>query len=93
VAIARAELPTPGDLGALRAAYCAALQHAHLALQAGGYAWKWAETDALEWLIWPVVRSAVELLTSPEVVRVKECANAAGCGWLFLDRSKNGSRR
>ncbi|MEO6889729.1 MAG: CGNR zinc finger domain-containing protein, partial [Ktedonobacteraceae bacterium] len=36
--------------------------------------------------------SAVELLTSEEVKRVKECP-ARDCGWLFLDMSKNGSRQ
>jgi predicted RNA-binding Zn ribbon-like protein len=92
-AIARKQSPASIDLDALRAAYCAALQHARLTLAAGGYAWEWAEVDALDRVLWPVARSAVELLTSSEVARVKECANAAGCGWLFLDRSKNGSRR
>jgi predicted RNA-binding Zn ribbon-like protein len=94
VAIARKGSPTPIDLDALRAAYCAALQHARLTPAAdGGYVWDWIEAEALDRVIWPIARSAIELLTSPEVARVKECANAAGCGWLFLDRSKNGSRR
>jgi predicted RNA-binding Zn ribbon-like protein len=94
VAGARRSLPAPADLDTLRAAYCAALQHAQLAPAAGGsYEWGWNETEALDRAIWPVVRSAVELLMSHEIVRVKECADTEGCGWLFLDRSKNGSRR
>lgn len=40
--------------------------------------------------LWPIAESAYALLTSPHVVRVKRCA---GCPWLFLDHSKNGSRR
>jgi predicted RNA-binding Zn ribbon-like protein len=43
-------------------------------------------------MLWPVVRSAAELLTSDELGRVRECA-ADNCAWLFLDRSKNRSRR
>src|SRR5207249_84080 len=39
-----------------------------------------------------IVRSAVDLLTSGERDRVKECASAT-CEWVFLDRSKNHSRR
>jgi predicted RNA-binding Zn ribbon-like protein len=42
--------------------------------------------------LWPVARSAAELLTSPKLGRVKVCA-AEGCGWLFLDESRNSSRR
>jgi predicted RNA-binding Zn ribbon-like protein len=42
--------------------------------------------------LWPVVRSAAELLTSPKLDRVKVCAGE-GCGWMFLDESRNASRR
>ena len=47
---------------------------------------------ALEQLLWPVAVSAAELLVSEERVRVKECATD-NCNWLFLDASKNRSRR
>lgn len=40
----------------------------------------------------PVVRSAVELLRSPEIDLLRDCANPR-CGWLFLDRSRNRNRR
>jgi len=39
-----------------------------------------------------VARSAAELLTSQKLGRVKVCAGE-GCGWIFLDESRNGSRR
>jgi predicted RNA-binding Zn ribbon-like protein len=93
VAIARQGSPAPADLDELHVVYCAVLRRARLTQVMGGYEWRWAEADTLDRMIWPVVRSAVELLTSSDVARVKECANAADCGWLFLDRSKNGSRR
>lgn len=38
----------------------------------------------------PVATTAVDLLRSEQVGRVKQCA---GCPWLFLDGSRNGSRR
>jgi len=47
---------------------------------------------ALDAPLAPVVRSAVELLTSDELDRVRECA-ADTCRWLFLDHSRNHSRR
>ncbi|WP_198671922.1 CGNR zinc finger domain-containing protein [Desertihabitans aurantiacus] len=38
----------------------------------------------------PVAHAALQLLHAPELRRVKRCA---GCPWLFLDASRNGSRR
>lgn len=37
--------------------------------------------------------SAVALLTSSHIERVRECADDRGCGWLFVDGTRNGSRR
>ena len=41
---------------------------------------------------WPVIDAAARLLTSPDCRRVRECKENT-CRWLFLDRSKNHSRR
>lgn len=93
VAIARGGTPTRGDLDVIEGAYREALGRARLVAGERGYMWEWAgEAGALDRPLWPIVRSAVELLMSAEVGRVKECGNQ-GCGWLFLDTSKNGSRR
>jgi predicted RNA-binding Zn ribbon-like protein len=43
-----------------------------------------------EQLYWWPVKSAAGLLTSDEVKQLKECP---ACGWLFLDKSKNQSRK
>ncbi|MCL4370559.1 MAG: CGNR zinc finger domain-containing protein [Chloroflexi bacterium] len=43
-------------------------------------------------MLWPVARSAGELLTSSELGRVRKCAGYP-CGRLFLDTSRNQSRR
>lgn len=40
----------------------------------------------------PVIDAAANLLTSPDLHYVRECGEKA-CRWLFLDRSKNHSRR
>ena len=40
----------------------------------------------------PIVRSAAELLVSDQLDRVREC-DGARCTWLFLDQSRNRSRR
>ena len=60
----------------------------------GGYDWSWAgRPDDLARPLWPVARSAVELLTLGDLARVRECPGAGDCGWLFYDTSRNGSRR
>lgn len=63
----------------------------------GGFGWTWNWHDDgdeadLSYPLWPVARSAAELLTSPRLGRVKVC-QAPRCGWLFVDDSRNGSRR
>ncbi|MCE5252638.1 MAG: CGNR zinc finger domain-containing protein [Actinomycetia bacterium] len=58
-----------------------------------GFEWAWTGMeDHLTSLLWPVARSATDLLTSRQLVQVRECADDA-CGWLFLDTTKNASRR
>ena len=83
------------DVRVLNAALAEAMSHARLNLTADGFGWDWggAAPEALEQMLWPVVQSAVDLLTSPELDRVGECADDRGCGWLFLDTTKNHSRR
>ena len=44
-------------------------------------------------MLWPVAHSAAELLISDDLDRVKQCADDRGCGWLFVDTSRNRSRR
>jgi predicted RNA-binding Zn ribbon-like protein len=64
-------------------------------LKAGGagFEWKWGGAeDGLERILWPIARSISDLLTSTDLTRVRHCANDE-CGWLFLDASRNGSRR
>jgi predicted RNA-binding Zn ribbon-like protein len=41
---------------------------------------------------WPLASAGFGLVVSPDRARVKECA-ASDCHWVFLDASRNGSRR
>lgn len=93
-AVAHGETPAASDLARLQGAYLAALARARLAPTERGYDWAWAEAaDALERPLWAVARSAVEVLTTDEPARIKQCPGANDCGWLFYDTSKNGRRR
>jgi predicted RNA-binding Zn ribbon-like protein len=59
-----------------------------------GFKLIWEEdTQALDQVLWPVIHSTVELLTSDELERVGQCNDDRGCGWLFYDTSRNRSRR
>jgi len=93
-AIARAATPAGDDLARIHDEHVTALAHARLGPSGGGFAWSW-ETgdDDLDRPIWPVARSAVEVLTDADLSRVRVCPGAGDCGWLFYDTSRNGRRR
>ena len=55
--------------------------------------WSWRESsERLDAVLWPVSRAAAELLASDEATRIRECAGDE-CGWMYVDRSRNGLRR
>ena len=83
-ALAAQRQPTPPDLAVLNVVLRDALHRLELRPSAGGF--------ALDRVLWPIVRSAADLLTSEDLDRVRECARE-GCDWLFVDTSKNRSRR
>jgi predicted RNA-binding Zn ribbon-like protein len=94
LAVATRRDPDPADLEQLRHAYVDALSGATLVPEGERLTWGWrADEQRLDQLLWPVARSAVELLTTGDPRRTKVCENPYGCGWLFYDGSKNGSRR
>jgi predicted RNA-binding Zn ribbon-like protein len=85
------ERPVGGDeLAELNAALTETLSRQRIEPRDGGYGWAWPDDGALDGMLWPVVRSAGELLTSERVERLIQCP---GCGWLLLDNSRNRSRR
>jgi len=94
-AVAAGDVPAPDDLSYLTTAYRAAMGHAVVIPMNDGFAWGWEETpnapDAPDAMLWPVARSAADVLVAPERTRLRHCA-APDCSWLFLDTTKNGSR-
>lgn len=91
-----ARLPAE-DLARLDRARTRALAHQHLVLGESGPTLAWEPAgEQLAAPLWPVVLSAVELLTRPEErERVRLCGMTYedGCGWVFLDETKNRRRR
>jgi predicted RNA-binding Zn ribbon-like protein len=43
-------------------------------------------------ILTPVVRAAIDLLTSDALARVRQCADSS-CAWLFLDTTRSRTRR
>jgi len=93
IALARAaRLPAPA-LAVVNREFAAAMAQARLRPADGGFALDWAEAPAsLDSVLRPLVRSATELLLAPLRGRVKQCPGH-GCGWIFLDLTKNRNRR
>jgi predicted RNA-binding Zn ribbon-like protein len=85
--------PPRGALARLNRALAAALGHAELAATGDGFGWRWVGAPAaLDRPLWPLARAAAALLTDPDLARVRLCAGA-DCRWLFLDLTKNRTRR
>jgi predicted RNA-binding Zn ribbon-like protein len=81
--------PAKEALEELRRAGAQALEHAELEQSGHGFEWTW-QGDELETPLWPLAHDAVDLLTRDELERLSHCGR---CRWLFLDLSKNHSRR
>ncbi len=81
------------SLDTLNVRLTAALSHAIVVEGQEGFTWDWSGGEGeLDKMLWPVARSAADLLVSGQVERVRECGGH-DCGWLFVDTSKNKSRR
>ena len=82
--------PEARDLARLRDAEREALAHAELLPNGDAMKWSWPASGDPASPLWPIAHAAVELLTRGPLGRIKTCGN---CRWLFLDHSRNGSRR
>jgi predicted RNA-binding Zn ribbon-like protein len=94
----RDEDPAPAMLDTFNALVRRSLEHRSLrtvnrGANTGCLRWQWdgMGTDLYSpW--WPTVNAAAQLLTSSEAAKLRVCASA-DCGWMFIDRSRNGMRR
>lgn len=85
--------PAPEDRAILDRELAEALTHRKLVPVDGRFAWEIVGgEDRLERILWLLVDDAADLLSSEFLDRVKECGGP-DCSWLFLDESRNRSRR
>jgi predicted RNA-binding Zn ribbon-like protein len=86
--------PADRDLTILNSALAGLTSGAQIVYRASNYEWNWKfDENELEAPLWIIALSAVDLLTSENLKWVGQCADEEGCGWLFVDTSKNHSRR
>ena len=96
-ATAAGSAPDQADLDRLTPWVGRVCRHGWLRAEGDRVTWEWEAIDeddpaSLDRPLWPVVHDAVELLTHGDTSRLRECA-AHDCGWLFLDTTRNRSRR
>jgi predicted RNA-binding Zn ribbon-like protein len=88
-------MPPQDDMDLLNTLLARAMSHACIVSEGDRFSWEWSshsDAEKLECICWLVVRSAADLLTSDKLRGVRACA-AEDCRWLFLDITKNHSRR
>jgi predicted RNA-binding Zn ribbon-like protein len=85
--------PRAGQVEILERHFHAAAQHRRLRPGESHLVWSWSgfEQEA-ELPLWKLAQAASDLLVSSDAERIKDCGDPT-CRWLFLDLSKNHTRR
>jgi predicted RNA-binding Zn ribbon-like protein len=85
--------PDESDVDVLRNELSIAKEHERLVRTGAGFVWAWDQSDnTLDAPLWRVSQSAADLLTSTDLEKLRQCGGDE-CGWMFLDTSRNRSRR
>ena len=66
--------------------------HMRLVRVKDGFEWRFDDPLDFDSVLWPIARSAADLLTSDQLEYVRACSSKV-CEWFFLDTSKNHHRR
>ena len=100
-ALVEEKTPPPGDIRTLERCFLAADQHRELCWQPpphdpearANITWQWRRAESDPCLpSWILSQAVAELLLSDRVAQIKTC-DVDTCRWLFLDTSKNHTRR
>jgi predicted RNA-binding Zn ribbon-like protein len=85
--------PQVSQLETLEKHFHAAALRRRLSPADGQLAWTWSGVEQrAEIPLWKLAQAASDLLVSSDAERVKDCGDPT-CRWLFLDTSKNHTRR
>jgi predicted RNA-binding Zn ribbon-like protein len=84
--------PPAADLQRFNTALGDSGEHLRLTGNKGEFHLDWDTDSSFDRVLWPVARSAADVVTSSELQRLRIC-EGEGCGWLFLDTTRNRRRR
>ena len=82
----------PAALARLNADVQSAAEHMRLVPVKGHFEWSFHDLGDFDSVLWPIARSAADLLASDQLAYVRTCSSKT-CEWFFLDTSKNHHRR
>jgi len=92
-AITHEKMPQKNDLAIFNTELSKAMARSEIIVDADKFGWNWTGSEnELDQVLWPILHDAARLMTSKERFRVGKCMDDR-CGWLFLDTSRNRSRR
>ncbi len=93
LSIGEGQAPAGRDLDVFNAALADTPRRLGISARGGAYSWiVAAPPPSLGGALAPVIWSAADLLTHAGDRRIRRCANDK-CRWVFVDRSKGGTRR
>ncbi len=86
--------PAPADIQTLQRLFLEASQHRELHWRLPHVTWQWPDSQAANpsLPLWILSQSVADLLLSDSMAQLRTCA-VDTCRWLFLDTSKNHTRR
>ena len=84
--------PDRAHVDGFRAAYAASVAVARVRIEPSKAILEWPAEDDFDRPVWPVLHSVWSFLMAPKLPRIHRC-EGVGCGWLFVDRTRNASRR
>jgi predicted RNA-binding Zn ribbon-like protein len=84
--------PSDADLKQISNVWQDGQRHAQLMRSSIGFTLGWDDEPSLECISRSIAASAVNLLTSEGIRRIRRCAGDQ-CDWLFVDMSRNHLRR
>ena len=90
-ALSKHRQPHHRDLGVIQSAFHEAVGQAQLKQR--GHRFQWQLREDLDLISSLIALDTVELLESGLADRLRRCPGSGDCGWLFVDTSKNATRR
>ena len=84
--------PPPEAIDDLESRHRESGAHRHLSWSDNHLVWEFADIVAPEFPLWMLTLEVVDLLSSDQLRLLRECGDP-DCRWLFLDTSKNHTRR